>query len=246
MDSPWHENDTFWDALGPFFFDELKLAAAPQEIDHIIILLNLTPHTSVLDLCCGTGRHSLELARRSYTVTGVDRTAFYLEKARDQAEFEGLTVEFVQDDMRHFVRPEAFDAVIMMQTSFGYFESEEENQDVLKNVYNSLKHKGKLLMDLQGKEVLARTFCERKWRELNGALLREENKISNWEKVESRWVVFKNQEQHEFQFSFWIYSAEELSSLLKKCGFCSVSAYGSLEGSPYDHTAERLIIRAEK
>ncbi len=245
-DEPWYENERFWETLASSFFNEHRLAATPAETDHIITLLNLNPGASVLDLCCGPGRHSLELARRHYDVTGVDRTAHYLEKARAQAEHEGLTIEFVQDDVRHFCRPEAFDGALLMYTSFGYFETQEENRQVLINVYTSLTQGGRLLIDLKGKEVLARSFTEREWREQDGVTILEERKIDNWTKVKNRWIIFNDQGRHEFRFTIWIYSAQEMSLLLKECGFASVHVYGSLEGAPYDHTARRLVVVAEK
>ena len=65
--------------------------------------------------------------------------------------------------MRSFCRPEAFDVVLNMYSSLGYFEDIEEDKQVLKNIYRSLKNKGKLLIDLMGKEILARIFRERDW-----------------------------------------------------------------------------------
>jgi SAM-dependent methyltransferase len=245
-DEPLYENDKFWDNMASSFFSEARLAATPVETDHIISLLNLNPGASVLDLCCGPGRHSLELARRNYHITGVDRTVQYLEKARARAEREGLTIEFVKGDMRHFCRPEAFDSVLLMYTSFGYFETQEENRQVLINVYNSLTHGGTLLIDLKGKEVLARIFTEREWREQDGVFILEEREIDNWTRVKNRWIIFDDQGRHEFTFTIWIYSAQELSSLLRECGFASVNVYGNLEGAPYDHTARRLVVVAEK
>jgi SAM-dependent methyltransferase len=147
----WYEDDTFWETVAPFLFDEMRWAATPGEVDCIIELLGVDPPASILDLCCGPGRHALELTRRHYTVTGVERTVFYLEKAEEQAEKEGISIELVQEDMRTFCRPESFDGVIMMLTSFGYFEKEDEDRQVLLNVYKSLKEKGETPHGCEGK-----------------------------------------------------------------------------------------------
>jgi ubiquinone/menaquinone biosynthesis C-methylase UbiE len=87
----WHEQDIFWQTVP--LFDQERLEAAPQEVDAIISMLGIEPPAAVLDLCCGVGRHSLELARKSYRVTGVDRTAAYLKTGRQRAGNEGLDVE---------------------------------------------------------------------------------------------------------------------------------------------------------
>ena len=84
---------------------------------NIVSLLKIDPGASILDLCCGPGRHSLELSRRGFSLTGVDRTKSYLEKARKQAETEGLKVEFIQEDMRSFCKSNTFDVVINLFTS---------------------------------------------------------------------------------------------------------------------------------
>jgi SAM-dependent methyltransferase len=190
----------------------------------------------------------LELARRGFRVTGVDRTAAYLEQARRQAEAEGLTVEWVQADMREFCRPDAFDAAINLYTAFGYFEDPADDRAVATNLLRSLRSGGGLVIELMGKEVLARIFLERYWTELpDGTLILEEGQIRpGWDWVENRWILIRGTERTEFRVSHRLYSAVELSSLLTGCGFASVDVYGGLDGSPYDHTARRLVVVARK
>ena len=140
----WYADDKFWKTLAPWMFTEKRWANAPAEVDQILNLLALPPQPTVLDLCCGPGRHSLELARRGAKVTGVDRTAAYVAEARKRARAARLKVEFVKQDMRRFCRPNAFDAVINMFTAFGYFENPAEDRRVLVNVNRSLKPGGTL------------------------------------------------------------------------------------------------------
>jgi 2-polyprenyl-3-methyl-5-hydroxy-6-metoxy-1,4-benzoquinol methylase len=83
---PWHEQDTFWDTVAPVLFVERRWSDAPVEVEQVVSLLGIEPGARVLDLCCGVGRHSLELARRGFHVTGVDRTRPYLDRASRQAE----------------------------------------------------------------------------------------------------------------------------------------------------------------
>jgi SAM-dependent methyltransferase len=228
-------------------FSQERLENAPAEVTNLVSLLKIKPGAPVLDLCCGLGRHTLEFARRGYSVVGVDRTKIYLEKARKQAQAEGLEVEFVLKDMRDFSRPDAFDATINLFTSFGFFENKEDDELVMKNVYRSLKKNGNLVIDLMGKEILARIFRERDWHETDGGIMLEERKVTkNWSWMENRWILIKDGIIKEFRFSFRPYSASELIALLKANGFDSVRVFGNLAGDPYDHKAKRLIAVARK
>jgi SAM-dependent methyltransferase len=244
---PWHEDDSFWETWGPIMFAEQHLKRAREEADRVISLLGIKPGAHILDLGCGFGRHSLELARRGFHVTGVDRTRSYLEKASGLASKEGLKVEFVKDDMRTFCQPDSFDAVINMFTSFGYFEDPAEDRQVVVNVYRSLKSGGVFILDTVGKEVLARVFREKDWAEERGVLILQEHKVSNnWGWIENRWIIFKDNRRTEFRITHRLYSAVELASLFTECGFGLFNAYGDLSGSAYDHTARRLVVVGHK
>ena len=245
--NPWHEDNDFWETCAPILFTQQRRLNAAGEIEQLVTLLKIKPGAHILDLCCGVGRHSLELARRGFTVTGVDRTNLYLDEAARLAEDEKLKVEFVQDDMRAFLRPEAFDAIINLFTSFGYFEKPKDDRQVIENVYRSLKPGGIFLIDIMGKEVLARIFQERVWSEQDGTLILQEHNITNnWSWIENRWIIIKDDKRTEFKITHRVYSATELASLLTGCGFRQAEAFGDLSGSPYDHTARRLVIVAHK
>src|SRR5437867_1164721 len=99
-----------WEAFEPFMFHGRRLAGTPAEVDRVTALIGIEPPAAVLDMCCGPARHSLELARRGFKVTGVDRTSAYLARVRASADQEKLRVETVEADARDFRREGAFDA----------------------------------------------------------------------------------------------------------------------------------------
>lgn len=243
----WYEDEAFWETWAPFMFSKERWQVTPEEVDNLINLLDIEPNAKVLDLCCGPGRHSLEFARRGFSVTGVDRTKKYLEDARKSAEKEGLKVEFVQKDMREFRKPRTFDLAINLLTSFGFFEDRRDDEKVAKNIFASLKDGGAFVIEIMGKEILARIFRERDWQEVEGAIMLEERKVSrDWSWMENRWILLKDGKTQEFRFSLRPYSAAELAALLSDCGFDTIRAYGDLAGAPYDHKAKRLVITAQK
>jgi SAM-dependent methyltransferase len=243
----WYEDDTFWDTLAPMLFSERRLQNAEPEVDAIVSILGLTSGARILDLCCGVARHALEFKRRGFQVTGVDRTKAYLDKARKLALEEGLEIEFVREDVRKFCRPNTYDSVVNLFTSFGYFDDPEDDRTVVRNAYESLREGGSFLIELKGKENVAQEFEKRDWQETDEFIMFEERKISrNWSRIECRWIVLKGNISREFKISHRLYSAVELSTLLRECGFRTVDVYGSLAGEPYDENATRLIVIGHK
>jgi SAM-dependent methyltransferase len=246
-DKPWHERDAFWEKAEPWLFANWRLSDGPEEVEHIERLLAIKPGSHILDLCCGVGRHALELARRGFRVTGVDRTQAYLDRAAEQAREEGLQAEFIRDDMREFCRPDTFDAIVNLWTSFGYFDDPQEDQRVAQNMYRSLKTGGVLFQEMLGKEVVALTFRKRDWKEDSGILVLKEVTLSrNWSWITNRWIMITDEGRSEYDVSQRLYSAAELTSLLEAYHFRDITVYGDFDGRPYDHKAKRLISIAHK
>ncbi|MBN2312107.1 MAG: methyltransferase domain-containing protein [Candidatus Hydrogenedentes bacterium] len=245
--TPWYDDDRFWHLWRKWSFTEEIREAAVSEVDQVLALVEARPGAAVLDLCCGPGRHSIELARRGFAVTGVDRCRAYIDEAAALARAGGLDVEMVCADMRAFRREGAFDVVLNLFTAFGYFEEEEENTRVLANVFESLAPGGVFVLEVVGKEPLARNFRPRDWTEKDGIMhLRDTRVVDAWRRIENRWIWIDGPERHEFAVSHWIYSARELSELLRAVGFGGIRVCGDLGGAPYDHEARRLVAVARK
>jgi len=226
-------------------FDERRWSEAAGEVDSAVRLLGIDPPAAVLDLCCGPGRHVLELARRGYEVTGVDATGPFLLEAEGLSNAEGLEVELVHEDMRRFSRDGGFDAVLSMATSFGYFEDPADDRLVLENIRSSLRSGGALLMELMGKEVVCRTLAKPEWREENDVFLLTEQRVrESWGWVDNRLVVLTDGGRQELVLSHRLYSAAELSAALAETGFDAVGIFGGLSGRPYDEEATSLVVVA--
>ena len=243
----WFEDETFWEKLYPFLFTGSKLEAAEVEVDSVLRLAGLE-RGDVLDLACGPGRHSVALAKRGFRVTGVDLSAFLLGKARQRARAEHIDVDWVQEDIRRFARPEAFDLALSLFTSFGYFESKDDDLAVLRNIRKSLRTDGTLVMETAGREALARRFQPTTSKELDdGRLLVERHEIvDDWTRVRNLWIAIEDDTATTFRFEFRVYSGQELKSLLFDAGFAVVNLYGAYDGRPYDLHAERLVAVARR
>ncbi|MEA2682391.1 MAG: hypothetical protein QOK05_719 [Chloroflexota bacterium] len=227
----------------------MRVGRAGPDVAGVIRLAQVPEGGAVLDLCCGIGRHSLEFARHGYAVTGVDLNRGYLDRSRAQAEAEGLNLELVESDAREFVRPRAFDLAVNLYTSFGYFDSLADDQRLLQNMRESLRPGGALVIETMGKETVARQMKGRSWfmsgEDQQDVVLVDNRVIGAWERVELSWTLIKpDGRRAEAKLNIRLYSAVEMASLLRECGFVTTTVYGDLQGRPYDQDAALLVVVA--
>jgi SAM-dependent methyltransferase len=243
----WFDDDQFWQVVFPFLFTETRFADGGQELERALALAKPIG-TTALDLGCGPGRCAVPLAQRGFTVTAVDRTPYFLGKAKARARTAGVTLELVEADMRDFVRPAAFHLALSLYTSFGYFENKTDDRLVVENLFASLAPGGVCVIDVMGKETLAARFERTTSVRLpNGSLLVQRHEIvDDWTRVRNDWVVIRQGRAKNFTFNLTIYSGQELRQLLEAAGFTSVTLHGSLSGEPYGPGAERLVAVARK
>ena len=241
--SEWFADDSFWEAFYPVMFPAERIDSAWVQVEQILALTKFDGK-DVLDLCCGPGRHSTELAARGYKVTGVDRSPFLLSKARARS----ADVEWVQADMRDFVRPESFDLAINMFTSFGYFDDKDDDARVLRNIHESLRDGGAFLIDVIGKEYLAKVFQPTvSYSTPDGSTLFQRHEIfDDWTRIRNEWILVRGEQATSFRFHHTVYSAQELKDRLFAAGFGDVAVYGDLEGAEYGTDARRLVALATK
>ena len=154
----WYLDEQLWEDFYDCMFSAEHFQQAAAQIEPLLQLIGFMPKT-VLDLACGPGRHSLPLAQRGCDVTAVDRSLFLLKKlsAEIQAiDFKDASLNVIEGDMRDYSQPGAFDLIVSMWTSFGYFDAEQDNLDVLSRCYENLNEGGVLVIDTVGKEYLLR------------------------------------------------------------------------------------------
>jgi len=243
----WFDDDSFWRELYPFVFPEKRVAAADEQVAKALALTK-PPGKSVLDLCCGPGRCSIALAKKGFRVTGVDKTRYLLNKARAKAKAARVNIEWVREDMRDFVRPASFALVLSMFTSFGYFDDRQDDMTVLQNMFTSLQPGGACLIEVLGKERLAKILQPTISTVLpGGTLMVERHEIfDDWTRVRNEWLLIRGGRAKSFNFHHTIYSGQELRDRMERVGFVAVKLHGNLDGDAYGPDAERLVTIGHK
>lgn len=247
FDSEWFSEEEFWRVSFPFMFGSGRLDVAGAEAEQMIALSGCESG-DLLDMCCGPGRHSTAFAERGFRVTGVDATPFLLEKARERAEREGADIEWVESDMREFVRPESYDLALSLFTSFGFFEDDADNRRVLEHICQSLRPGGSLVLDVLGKEVLARKFVavDAQETEAGEMVVQRRHIFDDWSRIGTDWIFIGGNRVRRFHLRLWLYSGRELRDMLFAAGFDAVELYGNLLGGPYGPRADRLVAVATR
>ncbi len=226
-----------------------------HEVDTIVRATGMEPGDRILDLCCGQGRHSLELARRGYArVTGLDRSRYLVRLARQRARRQGLDVSFREGDARRFRLPDgAFHYVMLLGNSFGYFESAEDDLRVLEACRRLLGPRGTVVLDLTDGAWTREHFEPRSWEWIDEQhfVCRERSLAADGERLISREVV-THAEKGVIVDQFYaerLYSEAGIRDLLERAGFEAVRVHGELQArSERDQDlgmmAQRLLITA--
>jgi D-alanine-D-alanine ligase len=195
------------------------------EIDAFLELVDVAPDSCILDLCCGQGRHLLELARRGFTnLYGVDRSHYLISRAKRVARQQGFAATFREGDARKLrFRDNTFDLIYLAGNSFGYFESAEDDIAVLAELRRLLKPSGQLLIDFTDGDFLRQNFEQRSWEwiDKNYFVCRERTLSRDNERLISREVITHSKKgvvADQF-YAERLYNADQLGGLLSDNGF---------------------------
>lgn len=260
MTEPWWAT-TFDDKYLKTYGDFVTLQRTRREVSFITRNLGLRTGARILDLGCGYGRHTIELASRGYNVTGLDYSPTFLRIAREEIQRSKVRATFIRGDMRSFRSRTHFDAVINMFTSFGYFESEKDHVRVLQSVGRVLKPRGGFLIDVNNSIALLIRFLRahkplRRSEQLTGT---EKHRLSNGLLVSTshrldvdswRWKMMRtwkeNGKQRNYETRVRLFSLPELTHLLSDCSMQVENTWGDFDGSPFIWNSPRLIVLARK
>ena len=203
-----------------------------NEIQLFSSILDVPKDSFILDLACGQGRHSLELARQGFTnLYGLDRSHYLIRKAKSIAQQEKIKVNFKEGDARKLPFPtDMFDVVMILGNSFGYFESTEDDLKILREVFRILRPGGQFLIDVADGSYLKQNYTPRSWEWIDKKhfVCRERSLANDDERLISREVI-THVEKGVLVDQFYaerLYTKPLLKDIFKQVGYTDVSFHG--------------------
>lgn len=204
----------------------------------------------VLDLCCGTGRHDVLLAKKGWDIVGADLSKKLLQIAKNKMRKESVNFPIVRCEMQWLpFRDEAFTAVINMFTSFGYLLSEEEDLNSLREIARTLKPEGKFLLDIVNRDHMLKIFQDSDNADFGTFTMEEKRTLAEDKmKVTSQWIITpkNNGERLVLVHQLRLYTPEQLRQMLVSEGLIPKTMYGNYKAETFTLDSSRLIILAEK
>jgi SAM-dependent methyltransferase len=245
MKSDWYKHFFYGVALD-VWRSAVPAEQTRAEADFLEKVLELAPGTRLLDVPCGNGRHSLELASRGYKTTGVDIAEEFVREAQAHAA-PSLQAEFLLSDMRQLPWRSEFDGAFCFGNSFGYTEH-TGTVDFLSALSRTLKRGSRFALEtgLAAESILPK-LQERGWVQIDNILFLSARR---YEAAESRlyiqYTFVRDGKQETREASQQVYTVAEMRRLLEQAGMGTLALYSSLDQQPYQLGSPRLILVAEK
>ena len=218
-----------------------------QEVTFLETQLSLSPAARVLDVPCGSGRHSLALASRGYQMTAIDLSSDSLVYARDAAARNNLSIQFEHRDMADLPWPDTFDAAFCMGNSFGY-ASDEDDVAFLRAIFRALKPGGKFALDYGAvAEALFSNFQPRSWMPVGDTLFLRDGRYNvETGRVETDYTLIRQNQTESKSWSQRVYPYRQLKGLRTDAGFTDLHPYSSLTLEPFQFGSTRLLLISTK
>ncbi len=221
-----------------------------RESQFILNSLSVGQGGRILDMCCGFGRHTIELAKRGYDMVGLDLSLPLLQKALGEAQRRKLSIKFIHGDVRELNFNGAFDAAFCFHTSFGYFD-DKTNFQILTGVFQSLKPGGRFLLEILNRDFAIQKLPDRKWWEGSDCLFLEEVTFNYQTSVlhnKRTFIYDDNRPPWEQYIYIRLFSLHEIQSLLRMAGFNCIEVSGSLasRGAFFGTDSPHLLLLAER
>ena len=219
---------------------------AEEHVKLILKNVNIPSSAKILDMACGAGRHAIILSRKNFDVTAVDLSENLLAIAKKNTYAENLKINFVHSDIRKFESDDKFNLILNLFTSFGYFESDEENFSVLQKAYDLLADDGFFVLDFFNSHFLKQNLVEASEEILGEVKIHQFRKIKG-NRVTKKIVITKNGNLSQFEESVRMFTQDDLVDAVQNIGFEIHKTFGDFLGNEFDQfNSPRLIMICKK
>ena len=208
---------------------------AKKEVKFLIQTFKLDKSQTILDVACGTGRHSLIFGKKGFSTTGVDINDLCVRLAKKNC--KGLkTVQIKKGDMKKLGwAKNKFDLVINLYTSFGYFKTDKENKKSLNELVKAVRPGGRLVIQTMNRDWLLKVYCPVQWEENTRYSYLAGRKYDSKTHYTEGYICFVDKKTGQGEMSYHrirLYSIDEMKKLLKLAGLVNIKMFGNIEGGP--------------
>ena len=241
-DHNWFEtwfNSTYYHTL----YKNRNEAEAELFIEKLCHFLNIPKHAKILDLACGKGRHAIQLNKKRFNVTGTDLSKASIDHA---SKYSKEDLNFFVNDMRDPFRTNHFDYIFNFFSSFGYFETDKEHINVLKNMSLGLKKDGLVTIDFMNVNKIMANLVTKEEKEIDGIKFKITKEIRDGIIIK-KIAISDNGKELYFEEKVKIITLENFKYYLKNSGLEIINLLGNYDLNTFDELdSERLIIIAKK
>lgn len=235
----------FSDTMYTELYSHRDAEEAREAVSLFLDVTGLPPEgTTILDLACGTGRHAFEFARLGSAVTAADLSGTLLAVASRKTRKFQESVSLLRCDMRRLPFRSSFNAVAQLFTAFGYFPTDEENEEVIAEVAGVLRPGGWYMLDFLNADHVRDSLVERTEDRIGGYLVGQHRWIEG-ERVEKRISIRGGGSQRFYAESVRLFTRAELEDMLKRQGFALHRVLGSYDGRTFHASSPRCILFSE-
>lgn len=246
INNEWYKD--FFSGLNCEMWERAVPAAwTEQEVNFLVDVLNCQPGARLLDLPCGYGRHTVALAKRGFTITGVDISTEFIQKLTEQVKAEQLPVQVIHGDVTTTQFQPSFDGAYCMGNSFGYF-NHAGMTDFIRNVSAALKPGTHFVINSgMVAESILPNFPKTKQYVLGDLAMDISNSYRIGESYMATELTYtKGERTEKHRFKHYVYTLSEIKRLLASYGLQTVAVYSSTEKQDYQLGDPQMYLVAEK
>jgi SAM-dependent methyltransferase len=213
-----------------------------RQVDFLIGQLNASQGKSLIDVACGQGRYSLAFATRGLHVTGLDASEVLLREARKLASEAGISVNWILGDMRKLPATEVYNYGLLLD-SFGFFESDEENENVIRQLRRAIGPGGRIVISIVNGMQILRNFGPVGREEREGRIVEIRRELQADRRIlREEVVVMEKGERHAGERRQRLYSVSEIADIVARHGFRSGRLYGDLLGNTFSEDTSWKVV----